>query len=562
LLNIIHRFYLDIDISSQKDSVVQQRFCDLLYTCLLGELSKLFCRVSVTFKNNLCIERLVVDVGDVPMSQFETVFTQRLLTQLEEQLVALLAAAPTAAAGEPLSSQQGITAAHFQEKSGLQLHSSLLNPVYKEGAIHQPTADAALSVVQEKFGLAPLFHYLKWGYLAFPHQALMAEWNTSDGTDNWLCSHLAASSAEQRQMLAHYCLQSVPRQRLLQTFSTASLQAICSLLLDDKLELTPPADKPALELCLLLSSLWVFRQPSAGVLPAPPPLVVDSNLLPELAPWLLVLFGHSPLLAASLPWLQPFWQQPVVQQLLASELIEPDFTRLQQRMGDVTPQSEVEKRKPQATALEWRKEDRLGPSVDGREYTETSVTGKSPTQLPTGSNAPLSEQEPLSVPNAGLVLLWPLLPGLLRQLGLLEEQQFSSPQAQLEAVCWLDGLIWGDEAMAEWRTPLGKLLCGLPLESLLVPWSSPEPEVNEQMLEWLAAIPAQLPGLHRCSANDLRSLFLQRPGQLIQTQSGWQLSVEADASDFLLSQLPWALDFFRFPWMEKPLQVKWLSAVT
>lgn len=594
----------------------------------MGKLSQVFCRISALFNKELSIERLVINLGDIPTPQFEEVLTQRLLTQLAEHLIALLAAVPTAVSGEPPFLQHDTDIAMLHDgnnrrrKMGLQLHSSETIPAKEEGVAHQPAIDSSLATAQNERGLVPLFHYLQWGYLSPLRQRSLVEWNTSEGADNWLRSHLAVSSLEQRKTFARYCLQAVPRQRLLQTFSAGSLQAVCRLFLDDKPELTPPAGKPALALCLLLSSLWVCRQPSTRALPAPSPLVLDNNLLPEVAPWLLLLFGYPPLSAASLPWLQPFWQQPVVQQLLASELPKPDFIRVQQQMEEITPQSEMAKRAPQATASErqdedhqhptrdigqlggtqlqvgkgkrepqttvpgWLEENRQHPAMDigqldgsqlqarnakqhaqnemgeRQRYTEAAETRSNPTQLPMRSNASLLEQEPLSVSNAGLVLLWPLLPGLLRQLGLLEEQQFSSPQAQLEAVCWLDELIWGDGNMAEWRTPLGKLLCGLPLESPLVPWSSPEPKVSEQLQDWLAAIPAQLPGLQRCQASDLRSLFLQRPGQLLQTRSGWQLSVEADASDFLLSQLPWALDFIRLPWMEKPLQVKWLPAVS
>ncbi|PMY64822.1 MULTISPECIES: contractile injection system tape measure protein [Pseudomonas] len=565
---------------------VQQRCSDLFYQSLAEELCRLFQSLKTLSESTLSIDLLRIDVGEIPLAQFEEQLSQRLLHQLEQQI---LEAASQAMLGEMFSVQQDTAIVKscggeiYQEEWGTAL---TVEGVNQAEIAEQPNKYARLVDAQAGTGLVPLFHYLQSGYLASRHQALLTEWNASGGADNWLRSHLATSSIAQRQFFAGYCLQEAPRQRLLQTFSAASLQAVCRLFLDDKPELTPPAGKPALELCLLLSSLWACRQPSTGALPVPASLVLDSNLLTELAPWLLLVFGHPPLPAASLPWLQPFWQQPVVQQLLASGLSKPDFIHVQHQMEERAPQSEMAKRAPQAAVAGWSEKDRQHPAIgigqlggsqlqtgnakqhaqkemgERQRYTEAAVTRSNPIQLPRRSNASLLEQEPLSVANAGLVLLWPLLPGLWRQVGLLEEQQFNSPQAQLEAVCWLDGLVWGDEAMAEWRTPLSKLLCGLPLESPLVPWSTPEPEVREQLQDWLAAIPAQLPGLQRCQANDLRSLFLQRPGQLLQTRSGWQLSVETDASDFLLSQLPWALDFIRLPWMEQPLQVKWLPTVS
>ncbi|WP_448196264.1 contractile injection system tape measure protein, partial [Raoultella planticola] len=68
---------------------------------------------------------------------------------------------------------------------------------------------------------------------------------------------------------------------------------------------------------------------------------------------------------------------------------------------------------------------------------------------------------PRLLTNAGLVLLWPLLPRLFTTFGWLDEGQFIDEQARGHAIGCLDWLAWGDPELAEWRTPCTALLCGL-----------------------------------------------------------------------------------------------------
>ncbi|WP_338926044.1 hypothetical protein IHE33_00055 [Mycetohabitans endofungorum] len=163
-----------------------------------------------------------------------------------------------------------------------------------------------------------------------------------------------------------------------------------------------------------------------------------------------------------------------------------------------------------------------------------------------------------AVLNAGLVLLWPMLPGLFRTLALLDDaNHFIDASAPLIAAGWLDELAWGDDTVAEWRTPVNKLLCGVALDAMLPDWQ-PDPTVRAQLNGWLAALPSRLPGLHRCSVTDVRQLFLQRPGMLTrQPNKRWTLQVEPHAADVLLHTIPWPLEQVWFPWCNDSLCVEW-----
>ncbi|MEJ2768398.1 hypothetical protein IHE30_07370 [Mycetohabitans sp. B46] len=163
-----------------------------------------------------------------------------------------------------------------------------------------------------------------------------------------------------------------------------------------------------------------------------------------------------------------------------------------------------------------------------------------------------------AVLSAGLVLLWPMLPGLFRTLALLDDaNHFIDVSAPLIAAGWLDELAWGDDTVAEWRIPVNKLLCGVALDAMLPDWQ-PDPTVRAQLNGWLAALPSRLPGLHRCGVADVRQLFLQRPGMLTrQPNKRWTLQVEPHAADVLLHAIPWPLEQVWLPWCNDSFCVEW-----
>ncbi|MEN4128714.1 contractile injection system tape measure protein [Serratia marcescens] len=201
-----------------------------------------------------------------------------------------------------------------------------------------------------------------------------------------------------------------------------------------------------------------------------------------------------------------------------------------------------------------------------------------PPQRPWPERRPDVANEPVVVHHAGLVLLWPLLPRWLSSVGLLTPKNegekaplvFASPQAQLEAIAVLDDLIWQDGDGGEWRCLLSKLLCGCPLQAPLVTWPSQErldtlrtPLESQlhfallQLQQLQRMQPQARPGLGQLTVRDLCQLFLQRPGTLTETRSGWRLTVTPHPADVMLWALPWPLEQIMFPWMTGVLDLNW-----
>ncbi|RQQ47902.1 hypothetical protein DF139_33385 [Burkholderia stagnalis] len=185
-----------------------------------------------------------------------------------------------------------------------------------------------------------------------------------------------------------------------------------------------------------------------------------------------------------------------------------------------------------------------------------------PAARPSKRAAERDADTPLAVSNAGLTLLWPVLPRLFQTFGLVDAENRWAPDGPSRAVALLDWLAWGDTPPADWRLPVPRLLGGLPLwPDDSDPLDCPPLDVPQQAYadSWLSTTLTVLPGLQRLGVADVRTFFLQRPGTLADDDGRLTLTVEADATDVLLSQLPWPLTQVMLPWLTSPITLKWIA---
>jgi hypothetical protein len=193
-----------------------------------------------------------------------------------------------------------------------------------------------------------------------------------------------------------------------------------------------------------------------------------------------------------------------------------------------------------------------------RETSKNKMETAIMTNLTTPTSAALASER-YQVDNAGLILLWPLLPGLFRRWGLLDQGKFIDACAQEQAIYRLDCWLWESHKPAEWRMALTKVLCGWSMAQALARTDQDEdlPAAVQDLDALLHDLATQTPGLLRCDQNDIRHGFLQRPGILHHENQRWHLWVEADASDVLLRQLPWPVSQVSLPWLDAPIEVTW-----
>ena len=184
---------------------------------------------------------------------------------------------------------------------------------------------------------------------------------------------------------------------------------------------------------------------------------------------------------------------------------------------------------------------------------------KSPAVPPHGVETPAAQsaEDGWYVGHAGLVLLHPFLPRFFDALGLLDAQQFRSPQARERAVHLLHFLASGTEHPEEHATLLGKLLCGIAFEHPIPRELALRDDEKAESNALLAAAIGHWGRLGSASPDGLREGFLARDGKLVRTGTGFVLTVEQRAIDLLLDHLPWTLSIVRLPWMARPLMVNW-----
>lgn len=428
---------------------------------------------------------LTLDLGEMPLFDFENCFCRRLEHQLLEWLLsyAALTVLP-AAATSPTNTQPDTL---------------------------------------KQFG-----HYLNHGY-----------WSTTEhrsdleALDTWLLRELATQPQHSLPVLAGHCLYLGSLLRLYRSLQPATLTRLC-LHLAQLQSITEPVTQGTLRLCALRyfqlhpqCTVPVLRQDERA-------FVLEGN-----EQLLMILFGGydtaSPALTARL---QALWQQSAVHSILERHLTASAYQWLQSRLDRslVGAMTSIDDSKNNAARRD---------NSDSNGSGNNSITRHRAAVL-----------EPISVSNGGITLLWPLLPGLFEQLGLMEKSQFIHCQAQVDAVCWLDELIWADGHYAEWRMPLNKLLCGLPLDASLE-WTQPDTHAVEVMQQWLSTLPQRLPAWKHFGISDIRQLYLQRPAWLVPSHGDFTLYIEPQVYDVLLTDWPWPTGMLMLPWLIKPLIIHW-----
>lgn len=163
------------------------------------------------------------------------------------------------------------------------------------------------------------------------------------------------------------------------------------------------------------------------------------------------------------------------------------------------------------------------------------------------------------VRNAGLVLLAPFFPRLFDKMNLLDDKKRLTERVhKIKAIYAIQYLVTGEEKQPEYELFLNKLLTGYePVNSF--PSFDGIEEKNQQILvSLLNGVRQNWSQMKNTSVEGFRASFLQREGVLEEQEDRWSLTVDPRAYDLLLDTLPWSYSPIKFPWMMKPLYVKWI----
>ncbi len=189
---------------------------------------------------------------------------------------------------------------------------------------------------------------------------------------------------------------------------------------------------------------------------------------------ILQLFQHSALYnRAGTTWLASLWQLTPISLVCKKHLSAKEYQDLSQRfILNNTDKKLITEDRQALSAL-----DNL--NITGNHCNQPRIINRSHVD-----RVLLTEQTfPCQVSNAGILVLWPILPALFNRLGLLEAQKFIHRQAQFNAVRLLDYFIWGNEEVQTERKILNNVLCGLMAGEIieLAPLE-PEKKVNNRTM--------------------------------------------------------------------------------
>ncbi|TDB57282.1 contractile injection system tape measure protein [Photorhabdus khanii] len=523
--NLLNRIIITIDANHQQ---VAKK---VLHGSLLNQanINNLFNTFFTqhTINQDIYLETLTLDLGEINFHDFNSLFPARLK-------VALIKA---------LSQYQ------INNKEEIHLNAPMPNKI---------THNSSLSGDNNFINAENFIHFL---YQKDPQSnpaEVIAHNKNSDIKIKQLINQLTRIENKSALLLAKSCLSEHSLQRLLAIRQPALLSAI-NRRLSENINRPQHQEELVSSEQLIFNALGYIQRHDIQEIPKPDVKVIsritaelnNSSKLNEVP--VIALFRQSIAIAHNTPlngWLKQIWQIAPIPQLCKKHLSIEEYRYLSERFIP----NNIDKNGSDAESASRQ----IFSILDN-----TSVTRENNRNQLRSNNKPHSEPTllpeqtlPHQVSNAGILVLWPILPALFNRLSLLEKQKFIHRQAQFSAADLLDYLIWGAEETQTERKTLNRVLCGLTAnedtESFPV-----EPETQLIADQWLDTIIRQLPSWKKLSRNDARQLFLQRPGELLVDKQEIKITVQHEPFDALLTDWPWPLNIAKLPWLDRPLRIDW-----
>lgn len=170
-----------------------------------------------------------------------------------------------------------------------------------------------------------------------------------------------------------------------------------------------------------------------------------------------------------------------------------------------------------------------------------------------------SQSHELYINNSGLVILWPYLPNLFKNLGLVKDKAFTTPEATWRAALLLQYLADNSLEAPEYLLPLNKILCGIDISESDDTTLNITKDEKEECNDLLTAILQNWPILKNTTPLGLQQAFLQREGVIGLLDGGWILRVKREGYDVVMDKLNWSIGVVKLPWMGGVIYVEWVG---
>ncbi len=165
--------------------------------------------------------------------------------------------------------------------------------------------------------------------------------------------------------------------------------------------------------------------------------------------------------------------------------------------------------------------------------------------------------EGVRIENAGIVLANNYIPMLFQRLGLLGNNQLLEYESKKQAVRVLNFLGAGVTNLDQNYLMLNKILSGLDVNEDIDTSIEPSEDEKNQITALIRAMVNHWPAIGHSSVYEFRTNWFIRSGILSETNETWELVVERRPYDVLLSKSPFSFSIVNYPWMKKPLFIRW-----
>lgn len=164
---------------------------------------------------------------------------------------------------------------------------------------------------------------------------------------------------------------------------------------------------------------------------------------------------------------------------------------------------------------------------------------------------------PITINNAGLVLLNNYINMLFERLKLVSDNKFKSLASQEKGVMCLYYLSTGQDRAEDIYLPLNKLLCGLPLTHQMSQGIKISDDDKTLMNGLIEAAISHWQAIGTTSINGFRGNWIIRDGLINNDVNSLNLIVEKRSYDILLNTAPFSFGLIKLPWMTELLKVDW-----
>ncbi|WP_036768619.1 contractile injection system tape measure protein [Photorhabdus australis] len=509
LKSVINRLSISLDVDECHSKKIIEK-CSELFKLKLHSLINEEIRQWSTHSGNFSLDKIVLDIGEIIFEDFEYEFIYRLTRRLKNE----------ASKFKPNKKQ------HLESDLPIPWEIKPMGPVL---SMVQCDLSATNTLYSEQFVLENVDHYLQHG-----DWKSIVSWQQVTGVEvrrHWLIEYVNHQPQQWLPVLAKHCLQSEGIGRLIQISQPEVLRLLCQLFTESTTQ-------------KLSGSVWQVTTD----------IKVTSERLKAAAEYYL---QHQ---MTYINAAQQARTELQVQNGLTpvKNTAENGSNLLKPAIGEVNTLIEINDAEPPFSQPPMQPiQTHHQPDPRQLRYGLIQEAGEPGHIQPDSAIPAPSAQSVLSVSNAGCMILWPLLPTFFSALGLLDKNRFISLEAQREAVCLLDWLIWAEDEIPVWRLTLNKIICGLPMNDNGL-WRAPEPEQQTVISQWLEKIIMQLPAWKKMGVSDVRYLFLQRSGELSGLESGIKIHVKPEIYDALLTDWPWPMNMACFSWLNQPLTITWL----